>query len=380
VSNPLSLPQSPNANDGPPRPFAFIIHPIDVKRDVARRYPALGLLPVRVIEWLLKRRDALPVAEVTGIRSITGVETHGWLIGAPLSPRQFVELPVEFVYRKLEQCGHIAEDLGAAIIGLGAFTSVVGDGGITLARRLNIAVTTGNAYTVRTAIDGVRAAARLMGIELGKANAAVVGASGSIGATCTELLARDATSVALIGRNVERLEEVASRVRERCPAQLSVHQSVEDGLRDADVIVTVSSAADAIVEPRHLKKGCVVCDVARPRDVSVRVARERDDVLVIEGGVVRVPGEMRCTKYGESAPFSFGFPPGTAYACMSETMALSLERRYESFTLGKTVSVEQADEIGGICDRHGFTLAGFRSFERAVDDEEIARIRRRSGR
>ncbi len=363
-----------------PGPFAFIIHPIDVRRDVARRYPAMGLLPVRAIEWLLKHRNPLPVADVTGIRSVTGVETHGWLIGCPLSPRQFVELPVDFVYDKLEQCGRIAEDLGAAIVGLGAFTSVVGDGGITLAKRLGIAVTTGNSYTVRTAIDGVRSAAKLMGIEIATARAAVVGASGSIGATCVQLLGRSAASVALIGRNQSTLEEVAERIRPTVAARMSVHCDVQAGLRDADIIVTVSSAAETIIEPHHLKKGCVVCDVARPRDVSVRVARERDDVLVIEGGVVRVPGAMRCTKYGASTEFSFGFPPGTAYACMSETMALSLEGRCESFTLGKTVSVQQADEIGRICDRHGFELAGFRSFERAVDEREIAEIRARSGR
>lgn len=363
-----------------PRPFAFIIHPIDVRRDVARRYPAMGLLPVRAIEWLLKHRSPLPVADVTGIRSVTGAETHGWLIGCPLSPRQFIELPVEFVYKRLEECGRIAEELGAGIVGLGAFTSVVGDGGITLDQRLSIAVTTGNAYTVRTAIDGVKLAARLMGIEIASAQAAVVGASGSIGATCVELLGRSAASVALIGRNRGRLEEVAARLAPVIPASLSVHDDIQAGLREADIIVTVSSAADSIVEPHHLKKGCVVCDVARPRDVSVRVARERDDVLVIEGGVVRVPGNMQCTKYGATTPFSFGFPPGMAYACMSETMALSLEGRCESFTLGKTVSVEQADEIGRICDRHGFELAGFRSFEKAVDETEIARIRARAGR
>ena len=367
----MSAPQS--------SPFAFIIHPIDVKRDVARRYPALGLLPERVIEWLIKRREPMPVAELTGIVSITGAETRGWLIGAPLSPRQFVELPVEFVYEKLEQCGRIAEDLGAGIIGLGAFTSVVGDGGVTLAQRLNISVTTGNSYTVRTAMDGLCAAADLMGIRMADARAAVVGASGSIGATCAELLGRHTASVALVGRNRARLEEVAGRLSGGT-ATMTVHTDIAEGLGDADLIVTVSSAADAIVEPQYLKRGCVVCDVARPRDVSVRVARERDDVLVIEGGVVQVPGHMRCTKFGGDTPFSFGFPPGTAYACMSETMALSLEGRLESFTLGKNVSVEQVDEIGRICDRHGFRLAGFRSFERAVTDDEIARIRARAGR
>ncbi len=96
-------------------------------------------------------------------------------------------------------------------------------------------------------------------------------------------------------------------------------------------------------------------------------------MLVIEGGVVEVPGDVNFN-------FNFGFPPKTAYACMSETMILALEGRYESFTLGKDVSVEQVEEISRLAEKHGFKLAGFRSFERAVTDEQIAQIRKNAGR
>jgi fatty aldehyde-generating acyl-ACP reductase len=60
---------------------------------------------------------------------------------------------------------------------------------------------------------------------------------------------------------------------------------------------------------------------------------------------------------------------------MSETMLLALEERPESFTLGKEVSVEQVDEMTALAAKHGFRLAGFRSFERAVDDAAIERAR-----
>jgi fatty aldehyde-generating acyl-ACP reductase len=360
--------------------FAFIIHPIDVRRDVARKYPIARHVPESLLEWYIKRRDPEVVARVTGIRSLTGAEAEGWFIGCPLTPRQFLTLPVQFIYDKLEKCGRIAEDLGAKIIGLGAFTSVVGDGGVTLAQRLNIAVTTGNSYTVATAVEGAVKAAGLMGISLPEATVAVVGATGSIGATCAEILARNAREVGLIGRSLNRLEAVGARLQPLSRAAVRLYTDVAEGLRHADIVITVSSAAEAIILPEHIKRGAVVCDVARPRDVSVRVAQERDDVLVIEGGVVRVPGEMRSTKVGRDEPFSFGFPPGTAYACMSETMALALEGRYESYTLGKEVSVGQTDEISALCRRHGFMLDGFRSFERAVSEEEIACIRARAGR
>jgi len=360
--------------------FAFIIHPLDARRDVGRKYPIARYLPERLIEWYIQRRDPLILAHITGIRSATGAAAEGWFIGCPFTPRLFLTLPFDLVLDKLEQCGRLAEQVGAKILGLGAFTSVVGDGGVSLAKRLNIAVTTGNAYTVATAVEGAVKAASLMGIDLPGANVAVVGATGSIGATCAEILARDAREVVLVGRSVDRLNALTARLRPLSRAALRTTTDVADGLQDADVVITVSSAAEAIVRPEHIKRGAVVCDVARPRDVSAAVAQERDDVLVIEGGVVRVPGAMRCTKIEGGGEFSFGFPPGTAYACMSETMALALEGRYENFTLGKEVSVAQADEISTLCRKHGFTLDGFRSFERAVTEEEIARIRARAGR
>ena len=355
--------------------FAFIIHPIEAKRDIARKYPIARYLPTRLLEAYIQRRDPIVVAKISGIRSVTGNEAEGWFIGCPLTPRQFLELPIEFVYDKLEKCGRLAEQEGAKIIGLGAFSSVAGDGGQTLAKRLNIAVTTGNSYTIATAVQGAVDGAKRMGISLPNANVAIVGATGSIGATCAEILARDARVVGLVGRDPEKLQALATRLQAKTDACIRIFTDVSTGLQDADIVITVSSAAQAIVLPAHIKSGAVVCDVARPRDVSVKVATERDDVLVIEGGVVRVPGEMHCKKIESEEPFSFGFPQGTAYACMSETIALALEGRYESFTLGKEVTVDQVDEITEICERHGFRLDGYRSFERAVSDEEIERIR-----
>ena len=67
--------------------------------------------------------------------------------------------------------------------------------------------------------------------------------------------------------------------------------------------------------------------------------------------------------------------PGTAYACMAETMILALEGRIEDYSIGRELSIERVKEIGQMAAKHGFELAGFRSFERPVSDEEIARIR-----
>jgi fatty aldehyde-generating acyl-ACP reductase len=101
------------------------------------------------------------------------------------------------------------------------------------------------------------------------------------------------------------------------------------------------------------------------------VAKQRDDVLVIEGGVVDLPGEV-------DMGFDFGFPPGKAYACMAETAVLALEGRYECFTLGRDISLERVNEIARLASRHGVRLSGFRSFERPLTDEYIEKVRDRA--
>src|SRR5512133_1507321 len=142
--------------------FAFIIHPIDPKRDVSRKFPLLGrLLNEKQIDFFSTFFPPVYISEIEVITSeATGKEIKGWFIACPYTPRRMTML---------------AEKLGANILGLGAFTSVVGDAGITIAKALDIPVTTGDSFTVSMAVDAIREAARLMEIPLERATAAVVG-------------------------------------------------------------------------------------------------------------------------------------------------------------------------------------------------------------
>jgi predicted amino acid dehydrogenase len=351
--------------------FAFILHPVSGAKDIARKYPLLRVLPEAVLERLLKRMAPKTISEITGIRSPTGATAHGWFVGCPLTPRQFLDLPQDFVLNKIIRAARVAQDLGAKIVGLGAMTSVVGDAGITIADNVDIAVTTGNSYTVWTAVEGAKRAAQLMGSDISQAHVAVIGATGSIGQVCVRIMADEAPVVTLIGRDESRLGDLAASVDGK--AELKYTTDPHEGLHDADIVITVTSAVDTVVPGDALKPGAVVCDVARPRDVSKQVARQRPDVLVIEGGAVEVPGDV-------DFHFNFGFPPKTAYACMAETMILALEERYENFTLGRDLSLDRVKEIASLANKHGFKLAGFRSFERQVTDEYIERVRKAAGR
>ncbi len=357
---------------GEVRRFAFVIHPL-VARDIVRKYRFASPLPDPMLERIGGWMRPLVASRISGVRSITGVEAEGWFIGLPMTSALLLRTDPEVVYRKLVACGRLAESLGARIMGLGAFTKVIGDRGVTVAERLEMPITTGNSYTAASAVESSLLAAKEMGKEPRDLHTVVVGATGSIGGVCSRILARHVGSILLVARNHDMLNGLADRIRAESGAQVGVTTDVHAAVRQADLLVAVSGSPEVMIEPEDLRSGAVVCDVARPRNVSRMVYERRDDVLVFDGGVIEIPGEP---DFG----LDFGFPPRLGEACMAETMLLALDGRFEDYTLGRDLSCEQVDEIAAMAERHGFGIAGFRRFEKAISPGEIASIRRAADR
>lgn len=351
--------------------FAFALHPIDPKADVAKRYPLLGkVLTEEQIHFFSQYWPPVFLSNIEGLRSIdTGVEAQGWFVSVPYTPRQMMSLPTEQVYKKIVATGRMAERLGANILGLGAYISIAGDAGMTVAERLDIPVTTGNSYTVAVVVRSILEASLCMEIDISQATVAVVGATGSIGAASAEILAEHVGHLLLIGRRERTLESV----RERCEGYGASVSTATDFARllEADVILTATSSIGPVIEAKHLKPGVVICDTAVPADVSPQVKRDRDDVLVIEGGMVQAPGPVNFN-------FHFGYPRGKTFACMAETMALALEGRYEDFSVGRLLDVDKVRLIDSIADRHGFQISDFTYRNRAVTTAHIERVLERA--
>ncbi|MDT3699715.1 MAG: shikimate dehydrogenase [Thermincola sp.] len=347
--------------------FAFMIHPLD-ETDVERKFSVAKYLPDCVVRQILKLIPPFKASDITGVASKHN-EISGCFVTCPLTARQMTTLPEPFVMDKIIKAGKVAEAAGAKVLGLGAFTSVIGDAGITVAKHLKIPVTTGNSYTVATALEGAKMAAAMMGHNLDTANIAIIGANGSIGSVCANILAREARHLKLVGKDEVKLQKLAHKILYETGLVAKIGTDVRSSVNEADIVICVTSSVDVLINPEDLKPGAVICDVSRPRNVSRQVAELRNDVLVIEGGLVEVPGDVDFN-------LNFGFPPGMAYACMAETMILALEQKYESYTLGRELNVQQVLEISKLAKKHGFKVAGFRSFEKAVTDSEIMAIKK----
>jgi predicted amino acid dehydrogenase len=355
--------------------FCFVIHPLSFE-DVVRYEPGAAGKGKPIIAKILEWMPAYAAAHVVGIRTPDGRETEGWFVAAPLLPQQMLDFPRERVYERIVKAIEIGAELGAEVAGLGAFTGVVGDGGVTIAERAPIPVTTGNSLTIAAGVRSLFRGATEMGIDAARATAVVVGATGSIGGACVELIAPHVAHVILVARNETRLRKFHESVRERISCASSYTTDLIDAVRRADLVLTATSSTQDVIEPDDLRTGAVVCELSLPHDVSRRVAVERPDVLVLEGGNMRVPGEMEWWRVREPGTrFEMGLPQGTALACMSETMVLALENRLESYTLGRGIEIGKVREIDALAERAGFTLADMRAFDLPIAREQIARTR-----
>jgi len=348
--------------------FAFILHPLDPKADVARKYPNLArLLPVRAIHFLSLYWPPLVLSHIRSIRSAAADrEVEGWLLACPLTARRMLEVPPRVAYRKIIQTGRLAERLGARILGLGAYTSVVGDGGLTVAQALQIPVTTGDSYTAALSVQALLEAAERVGLTPERATVAVVGATGAIGGACARLLAHRAGRLLLVGRRADALEAMRAELSAGARGPVEAATDIA-AIRSADLVLSATSAGRPIIFPEHLKPGAVVCDVARPRDVSMQVHREREDVLVVDGGLAQTPG-------GVGLGFDYGLPPGLTFGCMAETITLALEGRFEDYTVGKELDIGRVREIQEMAARHGFRPAPLHCLDRPLPPERIRTV------
>jgi predicted amino acid dehydrogenase len=314
----------------------------------------------------------LYLSRIKGIRSpATGKEVEGYLIGLGATPREFLRRRPGFTYRRLIVASRMAQRMGAKIMGLGAFTKVVGDAGITVGQKADIAITSGNSLTVAATLEAAKQAVIKMGTtDLTKGRAMVIGATGSIGAVCSRLLAQAIRDVVLVAPRPEKLIELKNTIEAETPgSHVLIATDASPYLSEADLVVTTTTAiGEKVVDVLRLRPGCVVCDVARPPDVQEADALLRPDVLVIESGEVLLPGEP---DFG----FDIGLPHGVAYACLAETAVLALEGRFENFTLGRNIEMERVKEMYRLFKKHGLQLEGLRSFGRYVTDDEVAHKR-----
>ena len=360
------------------RRFAFVIHPLS-QEFIKKGFPIPKGTPKFVmdkVETIAAHLPPMVYCKMENIVSPSGAEAEGWLISVDSTPKEMLARSPEFTYRRLLAAAKMAEKMGAQIMGLGAFTKVVGDAGVTVARRAPLPITTGNSYSASGALWAAHDAMQRMGLvpvppkgQRVQAKTMVIGATGSIGSVSARLLAMAFDEVVLAGRDLKKLEELKASILEDTPdAKVVCSTDYDSLLGEMDMVVTsTSGAGKKILDITKVKPGCVITDVARPLDLPPSEVAKRPDVLVVESGEIELPTEVRGMK-------SIGLPKNVIYACLAETIVLALEGRFEVFTIGRDTEWPKVKEIYRLGLKHGMKLAAISGVNGVFSDADIAKV------
>ncbi len=391
-----------------PRPaerrFAFLMHPLD-HSGIVDLDPTLARLEDHTLERVFDTASSMldPFVMSHGrVVAKTGETIYGEFITLPRTAQQLVQMSQAEAAAYVRAALHLARDRGAQLVGLGAFTSVVTLGGRVVADE-GVPVTTGNSYA---AVASAEAALRAIALSGGHAESppstAIVGATGAIGRAMALLLAGEVGQLTLVGnpkssschvrqRLLARAADLvdfiaarhgegsefkpntfAARLLECSPGSsdemiaelerdgwLVLTQATRSAVRAARLVVTATSGTDVVIGPDDLQHRAVVCDVSRPANVSRHVTSARPDVLVIDGGIIAVPPGSLISPIGLGA--------GLVYACMAETMMLTLAGELRNTSLGTDLSPDTLQRLRVLADQYGFEVAGLRSFGQPVE-------------
>lgn len=396
--------------------FAFIAHLLDDKSFVDFDSTLGRLAPSELTSFSNWFEDLAQPFAVTRLRveSNAGGVAIGDFIAIPKTAQQLLRLSPQQAMEDVGAAVAIAKKRGAKIVGLGGYTSVITQN-LRPLLKLGMPLTTGNSYTVVSAVDAAVEAARSTGRALENTRAAIVGGGGSIGSALAGLLAERVPELTLVSRDADpavmrsRYAVVLARMlrhfgrrrlagTEYQPGSLAyalsqlpcAHQLTQvDGrlmlspdaeadilnqvrplpirwttdlagtIPECEMVFLVTSSPDELLSSQMVQPGTVICDLSRPANVGAELMA-REDVLVIDGGVVQVPG-------APDMGWHFGCPPGVAFACMAETMMLALERRYEHTSLGRDLQEDTLEALRGYAGKHGFKLGELRSRGRPLN-------------
>jgi len=392
-------PRGPEPGKGEVR-VAFLGHLIEARH--ARLWdPSLAELSDAGIERMFGRIHRHMAPCVTHTARVTGADgetVHLSFYGAFMVSAQ-IEAAIRqqdlgWLQVQIEETVKDAHESGCVAIGLGGYTSIVTNNCKTVVSH-GLTVTSGNALTVGMGIEGLKEACRQLGITLDRARLGIIGAGGNIASTYARLLARHVSALVLVGRRESRskLDQVAMMLLKDavddlrhgqltglagqlqraggiagidggelsaadCAHLIATFESTGvlqlrdqlDALKDCDLIVAASNSAAPLIFPKHLKNGPVaICDISVPPDAALEIAEERGDVLVFQGGVVRLPHNPELCIPG------IPLPAGAIFACMAETTLLGLAQNELQPSVG-AITPGKVTQALAIARRHGYAL------------------------
>lgn len=358
--------------------FSFVIHPLS--SSYLLKHPLFKYVNKKYskyfetgIEEVMSLSPGFYYGKIDGIVSEkNGRKVEGLIYAVTETPKKLMEKEADVIYKKILKLCEKAHHAGSKIMGLGAYTKIVGDAGVTIDRLSPIPVTTGNSLSSASTLWAAKLAVEKLNFVKKRDNqflgtVMVVGATGSIGAVSAKVLSFTWQNIILVAPRAYKLIELKEEILKINPlANIIISTEADAHSHESDLIITTTSGqGKTILDIMKVKPGCVICDVSRPFDISEKDAIKRPDVLVIASGEVQLPGA------DVNIEIDLGLEGNIVYACLAETALLAMEGKFESFTLSRNINYEKVIEIDKLANEHGVRLSHIMGHNGFITDEEF---------
>ena len=326
--------------------FAFLFNPVDLKH-IREFWPLTRLMPDFFVKTFLKDQG-FKISPLKNFKSSQEKEIQGYFIVSPMLPEQMAELDEEMVLDKIITASYLARDLGAELLGLGGYASVVADKKPMLYKHLKTPVTSGTSLTAWSVIEALHRIAKTKNIELKNSTLAITGAVSSIGSLCGRKLAQNFSRIILCDKNPQKLEKLRQDILQLNQLEVLIEEDAPKAIKDADIVIAASAEKDSSFSLEDLKPQAIVLDICLFRHLASK-SNHRQDIVILEGGIVKLPPQTHSN-------ITMGLPKDTVCASMAETMILAFEERFATCSLGDNINLDKLEPIANLAVRHGFEI------------------------
>ncbi len=349
--------------------FAFLVHSRSY-RDIYRKYPFFKFLPKAFGLWIMENLWPITLSHVTGLETVGDKKpVKGYVLGITMTAEQMMNNRPKAL-KKIRDAIHLARGKGVVLVGLGGLTSSLSAGGHELLDIQNINVTTGHAYTAYNVTETLFKVAELFKAQKSHVTIAVVGAAGSVGMLCADIVVRAGYERIVLIDLERKLESVRDHLSVLYALNPNVSVEVTSDItsvKKCDMVITATNTTEALITPDLVTPGMVIVDDAQPSDIHPDVLKI-PDVLVLEAGVVHTPGI--------NSNFNYGLKHRTDnFCCMAELLILA-SHSWNNHYVVRRATLAHVDEISQWGQELGFKVAAFQNFQESITQAKLKKVKK----
>ncbi len=325
--------------------FAFLIQPSGLE-EAKEYWPILRFLPDPLGKFILKQKKSFKTVFARRILSSKKSQISGFFLVSPLIPENVNDTTPETVLENIISAGRMAEKLGADIIGLNGYLSLVADKKRMIYRHIRIPITTGNAFLAWSVFEAVYRLVRERKIDPLNAPLAIIGASSCAGSLCALKFSEYFTKIIVNGQDKNKLNKLAENISLFGKCQPVIESDVHKAVESAKIVILFDELNGIVPFIKDFAPGSIICDATLSKSIYSRL-NERKDLEIIKGGLVKLPCK---TNLG----LANGFKKGLAYASVAEVMLLLFTEKLVNYSLGESINVDKMEEIADFAAQYGF--------------------------